>query len=187
MILLNYKNCNTFSEKDVNNFDIDQKIEILTEYIDEYENDINYGYMECPVCKSTRLISYGSYKRNIGIFNQYFEITIKRVMCKDCNHTHALIPSFILPYYQNEVSFIGIVVKKKSESGTSTNQISKDTNINRQLINKWVKRFKEHVSRVKSTNSNNIEEAIKGIFRDVFLREKYQFINGLRFLARIPT
>lgn len=188
MILLNYKNCNTFFEKDeICNFEIEEKVKKLEKYIDEYENNINYGYIECPICESTKMISYGSYERNIGIFDQYFKIKIKRVKCKECNHTHALLPSFILPYFQNEVSFIEIVIKEKYNNKSQTSYIVNAFNISRQLINNWLRRFRNHLSRLRSTISNDIEVIIKKLFEGVFVREKYKILNNIRFLEKIPT
>lgn len=66
---------------------------------------INLPYTECPICNSSELIKWGSYKRNINFIDDniltYRIITIKRIKCKKCGHTHALIPSFIVPYKVN--------------------------------------------------------------------------------------
>lgn len=94
MIILNSKKCNT-------NF---------KEILEDYKFMLNSPYMECPNCKSTELIRWGSYTRNINyIYNNeaiYETIDIKRVKCKCCNHTHALIPAFIVPYKTNALDII---------------------------------------------------------------------------------
>ncbi len=94
MIILNSQKCDT-------NF---------KEILENYNSMINLPYMQCPYCKSTDLIRWGSYIRNINyILNNiliYETIAIKRVKCKHCNHTHALIPSFIVPYKTNALDVI---------------------------------------------------------------------------------
>ena len=76
----------------------------------KYDELINLPYLECPYCESSELISWGSYARNINyIYNNtivYETINIKRVRCKNCDHTHALIPSFIIPYKINTLDTI---------------------------------------------------------------------------------
>lgn len=78
MIILKDKKSNIFlgkKLKNINKLDIKQ----LEELIKEYENALNYEYMECPKCKSNHLISYGTYERNIGCGNCFKRIRIKRV------------------------------------------------------------------------------------------------------------
>lgn len=70
----------------------------------------NIPYIECPYCNSTNLIKHGYYTRNINYIDDgviiYEIINIQRVKCKDCGHTHALIPSFIVPYKINVLDTI---------------------------------------------------------------------------------
>lgn len=78
--------------------------------LENYKSLTNLPYMECPNCKFTNLIRWGSYTRNINYIHNnivmYETIVIKRVKCKCCNHTHALIPSFIVPYKTNALDII---------------------------------------------------------------------------------
>ena len=80
------------------------------EILKDYKKMVNLPYLECPYCESTELVRWGSYTRNINyIWNNtilYETIDIKRVRCKDCGHTHALIPSFIVPYKVNTLDTI---------------------------------------------------------------------------------
>lgn len=94
MIILSSQKCNT-------NF---------KEILENYKSMINLPYMECSYCKSTDLIRWSSYIRNINYIHNniiiYETIVIKRVKCKCCKHTHALIPSFIVPYKTNALDII---------------------------------------------------------------------------------
>lgn len=69
-----------------------------------YQETINYGVLECPCCHSKEYILWGTYKRGVSYIKEqrvYSEvITIQRVRCKSCGHTHALLPFGIVPYKQ---------------------------------------------------------------------------------------
>ena len=51
--------------------------------------------MDIYSVKSDNLIFYGTYERNIGIYGEYYKIRIKRVQCKYCERTHALLPTIL--------------------------------------------------------------------------------------------
>ena len=82
MILLYTGEVNLFNEKDINALkDINEckeQVEDLKRKIEEYEENYNYGYVECSNCKSIKLIHYGTYERNI-IGKKEFRIKIKKV------------------------------------------------------------------------------------------------------------
>jgi len=57
---------------------------------------------ECPNCKfEGRLYNHGSYQRNVITEDNSYRITINRVKCPICGKTHALIPDFLIPYFQH--------------------------------------------------------------------------------------
>ena len=188
MILSNKEKIKLFEYKKFNKIlDKDNKIEILIKLMEEYEYDCNYEYIECPNCKSDQLIRYGYYERNIGIFGVYKKIKIKRVMCKHCNHTHALLPSFIMSYFQNEVSFILVGIDLKNIEEEKIVDISNKLNISRQLLYFWLKRFQNHLTRLKTTFSYNLEKIMIYLFDGIKTRKKYIEINGVYFLQKVPT
>ncbi len=45
----------------------------LTKAIEEYENTLNFGYLQCLDCHSDELISYGTYERNVVVNNIFIE------------------------------------------------------------------------------------------------------------------
>lgn len=190
MILLNKEKVKIFRYEDCEKIDsdlIEEKLEDIYSLIEEYEKEENYEYMECPNCKSDKLIRYGTYKRNIGIAGKYIEIKIKRVQCTECKQTHALIPSFMLPYYQNEVSFMEVIITLKEEKKEKTNKIVEKVLVTRQLINFWVRRFKRHLTRLKTIFTYEIKEIMIILFEGIKMRKKYQEINKIRFMQKLPT
>lgn len=97
MIILNPKKINTFNTAFYN-------------FFKKYNNLDNLPYIECPGCNSSELIKWGHYNRNIYFIRnniiEYKSVAIKRVRCKKCGATHALLPSFIIPYKQNLLDVI---------------------------------------------------------------------------------
>ena len=188
MITLKTKIFNTFSKiDDVIYTNKQKKLKNLSILIHKYEDELNYEYIECPHCHSDKLIRYGSYKRNIGIFGEYFLINIKRVKCKECSHTHALIPSFMLPYYQNEVSFILLNISSVKLENNKISFVSNKSNITRQLLRFWIKRFDDHLSRLKTTFSYDLNKIISHLFEGIKTREIYFKKNMIYFLEKLPT
>lgn len=140
MIILNDKKGNNF----------------FHETLKKYENVINRPYLECPYCGSSKLIKWGSYNRNVHFIDKnivtYKKIRIQRVKCQGCNHTHALLPSFIIPYKR---SLLDVILN--SLIGTdNTIRISYD------VIDKWNQQFNRYLPYLKTmfrnTNKNSIIE-----------------------------
>ena len=108
-------------------------------------------------------------------------------MCKECEKTHALIPSFILPFYQNERSFVIFSVTKIVIDKKGVVEAARELLISRQELNGLVKRFKSHVTRLKTTFRCGLEEIVSSVLNEVENVFKYQVINGYRFMEKIPT
>ena len=65
-------------------------------------NNMNAYSIQCNCgCKGS-YIKYGKYKR---IIDKY-EIFIQRVLCKVCRITHAILPTFIVPYERMPLVYI---------------------------------------------------------------------------------
>lgn len=73
--------------------------------IKEYEKNIkniNLFNIKCS-CGKCNLVKYGYYTRYIKYNDKKEKITILRVKCKSCCKTHAILPSFIVPYIQTPI------------------------------------------------------------------------------------
>lgn len=71
----------------------------------------SHSLQECPSCHSNgNLIPHDSYQRNIIDFTNgkttYRKISIKRLKCLSCGHTHAVLPDIIVPYAQYSPFFL---------------------------------------------------------------------------------
>lgn len=65
---------------------------------DDIINQINISELTCPNCKHSDMIAHGDYKRSVKTPSGIITISIKRVKCKNCGKTHALLLSIFVPY-----------------------------------------------------------------------------------------
>ena len=163
------------------------KINIVKREIKRYEKECNYGYIECPCCGSDKLISYGSYERNVIVYSEYFKIKIKRVMCKECGKTHALIPYFLIPYYQHEKTFIYRVCIEKILKETGVCKLSSKVEISRQLLYQWNKIFVIHIRYLLTTLSRSLKLSLEYLINESLSDDLYERVNKMYFLKKIPT
>lgn len=137
-----------------------------------YEIQVNYGDISCPLCNSKHLVKNGTYQRNIIflIENERIETNMKiqRFKCKNCGKTHALLPEFVVPYKQFSLQFIIEVLNSILEK--SINKTSTLFNVSRQIIYFWKNQFKKHhQSRLISFTENDINIMFSVIRRNVYL------------------
>lgn len=169
MILLNYKTVNIFDYKSyLNKFE--NKEEQLDELIKEYEEIINFGYLECPECGEHDFINYSTYERNVVIGTIAKKINIRRVQCKNCKKTHSLLPPFLKPKFQYESSLIDDMTFLMEETEEKITELESKYSISRQILNYWRKRYKQHKLYLMTT----IGKDIKKIFERTFKEEYYK-------------
>lgn len=151
----------------------------IKEILKKYKKMINLPYLECPFCNSTDLIKWGTYKRNIyyiDVIIKHEILLIQRIRCNKCGKTHALLPSFIIPY---KLHFLDIILY-----GISNNEIT--LNISIDTITKWNKDFNKFLPYLK-TMFNNIkkEEIITKIKEKIFVYYEQFYIKYKKILLMI--
>lgn len=83
----------------------------------EYIKEFNPDKFSCPLCKSKHpnWKRHATYERYILSFENGTSITylvfIIRYRCSSCEHTHALLPEFLVPYRSYSIIFILSVLK----------------------------------------------------------------------------
>ena len=94
--------------------DFDLKINNYNKRIEEKTLDY-----DCPNCRAWRSTKYyGTYTRYALILTddgtqiEDHLLTIKRVICKSCKKTHAVLPSDIIPYKQYSLSMYLIILQQ---------------------------------------------------------------------------
>ena len=73
---------------------------ISQDFYDNIIDSIDLNQISCTCGLSGSLIFYGSYKRKVQLQDSVIVLTIVRVRCSACGHTHALLLSSIVPYSQ---------------------------------------------------------------------------------------
>lgn len=76
-----------------------------------YMENFKVGQEECPVCHIKGCCRrYAEYHRYMLDFTHEktttYTLSIVRVKCENCNHTHAILPDFIVPYREYSLIFI---------------------------------------------------------------------------------
>lgn len=112
----------------------------------DYNNGNTNYYIKCPKCKSTHLISHGYYKRNLIYEYNHMHIktivTIKRVKCKSCGLTHALLPIDIIPY---KITSFKVIIKCLFDD-----DYFNDSSFSYDTREKWFRHFKMFLPYIKT-------------------------------------
>ncbi|MBR6071242.1 MAG: hypothetical protein IKP77_00235 [Acholeplasmatales bacterium] len=105
----------------------------INRYNDEIKRIKSYSLKCSCGCKGS-LIKYGKYKRIIDDYVIY----IQRVYCKNCGITHALMPSFVIPYERQSVGYVFEML-----SSGSDNKADYELNRYKRIYDIWKERLDE--------------------------------------------
>lgn len=123
------------------------------EDIEKKVNEVNVLGFICPKCKGHEFNYYGSYSRFliVKINEEILEITIKikRIRCKTCKSTHAVIPDFIVPYKAYSFEIVNKILYLKENKEKTNKEIEEEYKVSRQLIRKWQQEFEKIKSKIK--------------------------------------
>ena len=105
--------------------------------------------MVCPSCGSRgNCVPHGSYKRVLIDVEYgkvvYGSVEIKRVRCKSCGHTHALLPDYIVPYAAYSLLFILRVLCAYFLGRETVEQLCRRYEISPSMLYEWKALFREH-------------------------------------------
>lgn len=106
----------------------------------------------CPKCGKKHLIPMpSSYQRNIifkieNIFLK-FKICVPRLKCSNCGSTHAVLPSFCVPFKQYSKQAILEIAIQATESSTET--VSESLNLESKQIRRFVNIVKHSINNIK--------------------------------------
>ena len=98
---------------------------ISQDFYNETIASLNLTRISCTCGHSGCLIRYGSYKRNVQLKDDVITLTVIRVYCTVCGHTHALLLSSLVPYSQIPLN-VQITAIHAYESGHSLSRILAD-------------------------------------------------------------
>lgn len=113
--------------------------------------DIKVSKIKCPCCKASGQCEYISpYKRMmISAVDDTPKIqclSIKRVRCTSCGHTHAILPDILIPYGSYSIRFILIVLTKYLARKISVAEFCDRWHIAVSTLYTWIHLFIDHYS-----------------------------------------
>lgn len=117
---------------------------------DEHIKAINIEDLACQLCGAKHaLSSFASYKRHLVTYDnntaQDNLISISRYICSSCGHTHALLPSVIVPYMSFSFNFtISIIRDYLIHKFYSVEAMCEHYGIAISTFYRILKKFKEH-------------------------------------------
>ena len=137
---------------------------------------------KCPKCGATdRFSHYCYYSRNLSfligdeVIN--FKVNVERVICNSCSSTHALLPSFIVPYKIMAFPSICKIVKDASKS--SAYAFSRKIGISFQLIYHYIILFLSFFNDVSVLNKTN--NYVSTFSEDIFVSASFMRIINISF------
>ena len=138
MITIFTEKINSFSQKDY------QKD--YCKMIDE----LPFHKLSCACKQKGTLIRHGNYNRSIEASGNLIELSIIRVYCKSCKETHAILPSWIVPYsrilYRDHISIIYSYLNNLSfEPIMQSNLLIDEGNI-RYIIRQYLSHWRERIA-----------------------------------------
>ncbi len=164
MIICFNKKINSFSKIYKNNFSLTQQnVQDLMPSCDDI-------HCNCPKCNAKSNFSYhGSYIRNISLIreekNYDFQVSVTRVICNSCGSTHALLPSFIVPYKIFSLDSILYTVQNSMRSSVIV--LSEKLKISFELIYSFIALISGFFNYVDSLNRE--QNQFKNFNHDYFL------------------
>lgn len=114
---------------------------------DSYENLINslqFHQLACTCGHYACLTIHGYYDRNIKVDDQSILLHICRVKCSHCNTTHALLPSFIVPYSQVSLPDQVDIISCYESSGNYSDVMERTPSIDENCFYSIIRRYKHH-------------------------------------------
>jgi hypothetical protein len=116
----------------------------------------------CNFCDYKGLMHrHGYYSRNVITKYTIERINILRVKCPSCGKTHAILPSFLIPYYQYSLDFIfeclylSFALKNSySKIASYFNKLNPKLSFNASNISCFKKRMKKNKSTTNSLFAN---------------------------------
>ena len=152
---------------------ITQEVELCKSITQEtYEKvmeELDIQQLKCPCCGHAGcLIGHGHYQRGIKECGELIRLRIKRVKCKECRKTHALLPSNIVPYTQVRVEEQTEIIRAH-ENGREYERIMErncliDLSEIRAVIRRYRKNWKEKLAAWGLGMKSAVSELVQGSF-----------------------
>ena len=94
----------------------------------------------CPAC-ATAMAFWSSYERSVRHRGLFLKLWVRRVRCRRCGATHALVPSFCLVGRLDDVEVIGGVLTAVVGGATGVRPAADEADVPHTTARDWVRRF----------------------------------------------
>ena len=143
----------------------------------------------CPACGASHLCSvHASYERNLIDFVSgspvYSTVTVTRVICSGCDHTHAILPDLVIPYSTYGLFFILRVIAEYFLQLSSVEKLCLRFGISHSMLYRWVALFLEHKTLWLGV-LGSAEMAPLSFIKDISSREYSVFASLFTLLATV--
>lgn len=116
----------------------------------EFIDDLPFHRISCTCKQKGCLVKHGYYNRSIKSTDGLLRLSILRVRCKSCGKTHAILPSWIVPYsrilYRDQVSIIHSFLNRLSFEPIMISNLLIDENNIRYIIHQYLAHWKERIA-----------------------------------------
>lgn len=115
---------------------------------DTFMNNLQVGTLTCPTCGAKyNCTAFSSYSRNMITFenglNTCHNISVDRVICNSCQHTHAILPEILIPFGSYTLSFVLTALRTYFLGSKTVTSLCEYFQISISTLYSWIKLFKE--------------------------------------------
>ena len=126
-------------------------MELFTEAMRDFSKDkLSTLVFPCPFCgtKHPHWSEFASYERDLISYEKSlavtYKITVSRIICSSCGHTHAILPEIIIPYSSYSLIFILKVLRDYYLSHMTVQQLCDKYTIAASTLYSWKQLFLLH-------------------------------------------
>lgn len=162
---------------------------ISQDFYNKTIDSLDLNLISCVCGHSGCLTRYGSYRRSIRLADAVLSLSVVRVYCKACGHTHALLLSSMVPYSQFPlVLHVRLIHAYEQETGFQNilaEQYCVDENNLKSIIRNYRLHWKQRLLSMR-IRFPDISSLISGCF-SFFSRQFMQIKSTSNKLFILPT
>lgn len=162
---------------------------ISQDFYNNVISSLDLTLVTCTCGHTGCLVRHGSYKRRIQLADQILTLTIVRVFCNTCGHTHALLLSSMVPYSQiplkTQYDAIQVFEQQKSLSSFLDKHCFIDENNLRFILHNYRRYWQQRMVSF-SLKIPSLSSLIQNCF-DLFSMQFMQIKKARNLLFRTPT
>lgn len=168
---------------------VDNRTPITQKTYDDVINSTDFCRIPCTCGHSGCLSIHGYYDRSVKSGDSVLLLHVCRVICRECGHTHALLPSSVVPYSMITLAD-QVDIIEHSESDSDFSAVMDDTpSIDESSVRSVIRRFRRHwKQRLLSENIHSTDISV--LIRNCFSSFRQQFMQvkcTLNILFITPT